>query len=137
VKGLGGPLSLAAAAGVAVSAFLPWLNRTTPLHLPLQGLWQGYHGDSAANFATSLCMAILVVAFIFVVSAVAQSRLVALIGVLAGGLLLGSWLLQSRDARLAQRAVLNQVSAGAWVMGLALLVGLVAALVRRRVNREV
>lgn len=136
VKGLGGVFAFLAALAFAASAFLPWVGDRAPTDLPLQGLWEGYDLTAAGNFATSLAMALLFVAFVFLASAAGQSRALAVLGVLFGGTVLTLWAVQSRGLRSLADFVLEESSYGAWAAAGGILCGAVAALLPRTITRE-
>lgn len=136
VKGLGGIFAFLATLTFAASAFLPWVGDRAPTDLPLQGLWEGYDLTSAGNFATSLAMALLFVAFVFLASAVGQSRALAALGVLFGGTVLALWAVQSKGLRSLADFVLEESSFGAWVAAGGLLCGVVAVILPRTITRE-
>jgi hypothetical protein len=136
VKGLGGVFAFLATVAFVASAFLPWVGDVPPTQLPLQGLWEGYDASQAGGFATSLAMALLFVAFVFLASAAAQSRALAALGVLFGGTVLTLWAVQSKGLRDLADFVVEQTGYGAWVAAGGLLCGVVAVLLPRTITRE-
>lgn len=132
---MGGPGNVVAAVAALVlsaSAFLPWTGERAAYDLPLDGLWEGFTVAEAANPAASLMLGLLFVAFVFAISAVSGSRLIAAIGSLLGAGLVAGWVDQSRGRAATLDFLLDSSRPGAWLAALAVLIGLLSALMRRQ-----
>ena len=129
MKGLGGPLALVAAGAWLVVALLPWTGEQRLSDWPISLLWGGASGSG--SLLLSLAAVAVLVAVIFVASAVSGSRALSVFGVLLGGALVVLWTTRTHGVSQVTDYLLHESSYGLWVAVAGLVCGLAAALTRR------
>ena len=130
MKGLGGPLSLVAAAAWLLAAVLPWSGEQRLRDWPVSMLWGGT--SESGSVLTSLAVVAVLVAVVFVASAVGGSRLLSWIAVALGGGLVALWTSRTHGVVPVTDYLLHSTSFGLWVAVLGLVVGVAAGLTRRQ-----
>ena len=129
MKGLGGPLALIAAAAWLVVALLPWTAEQRLADWPISLLWGGASGSG--SLLLSLAAVAILVAVVFVASAVSGSRALSVFGVLLGGALIVLWTTRTHGVSPVTDYLLHGSSYGLWVAVVGLAFGVAAALTRR------